>query len=195
MTAPTMTVGELSLEGCLAQPEVIELTSLESFNEHVRSPHRCCSVVVVKFFKDRCRSCLALKPKFEALAAEYRNAAFYEVNVARGRPIFDQEQVWVTPSVLVYCGHVGRINGIGASKQLASSTRRQLEQLMRGDPAKGAALAAVAPEAMEPFLLYADVVDALRARGLVTTLDASLPIEAVFEAACAVYQRVGQAPT
>lgn len=39
------------------------------------------------------------------------------------------------------------------------------------------------------------VVDALRARGLVTTLDASLPIEAVFEAACAVYQRVGQAPT
>jgi len=39
------------------------------------------------------------------------------------------------------------------------------------------------------------VVDALRARGLVTTLDASLPIEAVFEAACAVYQRVGQSPT
>ena len=36
------------------------------------------------------------------------------------------------------------------------------------------------------------VVDALRARGLVTTIDASQPVEAVFEAACAFYDQVGQ---
>lgn len=158
-----MAVDKLRLDECLSEPGVIELTTLESFNEHVRSPNRCCSVVVVKFFKDRCRSCMALKPKFDAMAAEYTDAAFYEVNVARGRPIFDQEQVKVTPSVLVYCGHVGRINGLGASKQLASDTRAQLKVLMQGDWSRACALAAVRPEAMEPFLLYADVVDALRA--------------------------------
>jgi Ca2+-binding EF-hand superfamily protein/thiol-disulfide isomerase/thioredoxin len=163
METPTMTVDQLRLDECLSEPGVIELTSLESFNEHVRSSTRCCSVVVVKFFKDRCRSCLALKPKFDAMAAEYTDAAFYEVNVARGRSIFDQEQVKLTPSVLIYCGHVGRINGLGASKQLALDTRAQLKVLMRGDRSRACALAAVGPEAMDPFLLYADVVDALRA--------------------------------
>ena len=85
------------------------ITSPEDFSEHVYASSAVCCV---KFTAPHCRGCKALKPKFERLFVEYRDRInFFEVEFSSARQIFGQEQVRRTPSVLVYCGDVGRVGG------------------------------------------------------------------------------------
>lgn len=156
---------ELQLEECLVgdrSPGVISLSSLVAFNEDVRSPRRCTNIVVVKFYQDSCRACRALGPKFDALAQDHPSAAFFQVNIKSGRQIFQQEAVSQMPAVLIYCGNVGRINGLGTSKQLASSVRDTLK-MVKDNPTKAERLAALLPTDLDPFIRYADIIDVLRA--------------------------------
>ena len=147
------------------KPRVSELSSLDEFNTRVRN-HPASAIQVVKLYKNNCRACRALKPKFEAMAEEMEGAAdFFEVNVANARPIFEQEGIWLTPSILVYCSGVGRINGLGGGggKQLVAEVKSDLRLLLRDAPEKLDALRAVTPAALEPLLRFAALVDVLRA--------------------------------
>ena len=153
---------ELQLEECLVGDRslgVISLSSLVAFNEDVRSPRRCTNIVVVKFYQDSCRACRALGPKFEALAQDHPSAAFFQVNIKSGRQIFQQEAVSQMPAVLIYCGNVGRINGLGAESSLPRPcVPEDSEQTQQR--AKATTLL---PTDLDPFVRYADIVDVLRA--------------------------------
>ena len=139
---------------------VREITSLHEWQILVE---QCPTPAVVKFFQDGCRSCRALKPKYEAVAADLMpDAAFFEVNLRSGRAIFDSEQIRVAPSLHIYCGEIGRLTGAGFNGgRSLSAMRTTLRQIM--EPAKLSELAAVPPAAILPPMRYVALVDALRA--------------------------------
>lgn len=144
-----------------AEREVRELTTLDEWHNHVlqcKTP-----VAVVKFYQDGCRSCRALKPKYNQLAQqELCGATFFEVNLQRGREIFTQEQIRVAPSIHMYCNGLGRVSGVGFSgARVLSTMSDSLSKVL--EPPRLAALQATETRTLSAPMRYAALIETLRA--------------------------------
>ena len=85
-------------------PAVHEIASMDEFQRHVLE---CPTLAVVKFYRNGCRACRALNPKFEALAQNHaEQALFFAVNLATCHAVFRHEGVQMAPLLHVYCGGV-----------------------------------------------------------------------------------------
>ena len=141
-------------------PLITPITSVDQFAALLAQDET--EVKVVKFVAKNCRGCLALKPKFESLAkAHMGDARFYEVNFEMARLVFGAEQVRRTPTVLYYCGPIGRVEGFafGPTPAEGSMLRRDFDRVR----AARAELAAVRPRALRPAQRYKALVGLLRA--------------------------------
>ena len=141
-------------------PLITPITSVDHFATLLAQDET--EVKVVKFVAKNCRGCLALKPKFESLAkAHMGDARFYEVNFEMARQVFGAEQVRRTPTVLYYCGPIGRVEGFafGPTPAEGSMLRRDFDRVR----AARAELAAVRPHALRPAQRYKALVGLLRA--------------------------------
>ena len=143
-----------------AEVVVREISSLEEWDERVMQCQT--PVAVVKFYQDGCRSCRALKPKYDAIAQEQLcGATFFEVNLKRGRPIFDAEQIRVAPSIHIFCRGIGRVSGSGFSGAKVITTMRAA-LLTVLEPERLAALEAIPSRTLRPPMRYAALVELLR---------------------------------
>ena len=157
-------------EDTSSSPPVVPLKNADQVVRQITTPSewerevlQCPSPAVVKFYQDGCRSCRALKPKYEAVANNMLpQAAFFEVNLQRARPLFTAESIRVAPSVQIYCGDVGRVSGNGLSgARMASGLRAAIKRVI--EPSNLAGALAAQPAALELPLRYAGLIDALRA--------------------------------
>jgi len=135
---------------------VRELTTVMEFEQSLRE---CSTYAVVKFYKRNCRLCRAVAPKFEQLAREFHGRAeFFAVDLSTGSQVFSRERIGVAPSIIAYCGPVGRIAASTTSQSL-SDLRRVLDDLV---PERVAALRTVSPAALRPLMRYVAIVGVLR---------------------------------
>lgn len=74
------------------------------------STHR---LVIVDFWSQECAPCRMLKPKFEALAAQYPQIRSVSVDVEEARDVLREERVRALPTFVMYRGgeRVGELVG------------------------------------------------------------------------------------
>ena len=140
----------------------MELSSITSIDEFAASVHTKPTMKVVKFVADNCRGCIAMKPKFELISRKYADQAeFYEARLADAGEVFGREGVKRTPTVLYYCGEVGRVGGFtfGPTPARGTNLRREFEMVL----SRMDMLQALSPGSLLPALRYTALVGALRA--------------------------------
>ena len=137
------------------------ISDLEEFEHEVNAPAGPL-LSVVRFTAQRCRGCIAMDPKFASLARKHKNEAnFYEVKEDGGRVIFGQERVVRTPTVLYYCGDIGRVSGFpfGETPAEGSFLRDEYKRVA----SRMASLREVRRSALRPAMRYKSLVGMLRA--------------------------------
>lgn len=141
----------------LTMRAVNTLGGLEEFDEQMGSA----DVMAVKFVAERCRGCMALKPKFDALAkSKASKASFFEISYKTARDLFEREGVKRTPTVLYFCGGVGRVGGFAFGPKVDRDlVHTELEQVLR----HADRLRELSPSALRPALRYKALVGMLRA--------------------------------
>ena len=141
---------------------VQSITGVDDFREQVIDSPESSNIKVVKFVADRCRGCIAMRPKFDALAkAHASDVHFFEVDFKQARDVFGRESVGRTPTVLFYASSIGRVGGFafGPTPASGSVLKTGLDQVLE----RTEALAALSPSALKPVLRYKALVSMLRA--------------------------------
>ena len=145
----------------VAQPsmKVGSITSIDEFDEALDAKPK---IKVVKFVADNCRGCIAMRPKFDVISRKYADQAeFYEARLADAGKVFSREAVKRTPTVLYYCGDVGRVGGFtfGPTPARGTNLRREFEMVL----SRVDLLQDLTPASLLPALRYTALVGALRA--------------------------------
>ena len=155
----------MSDDECVTPPAVLPIESADGFALEIGTASD--NVKAVKFVAKNCRGCMAMKPKFDQLAkANADSAHFFEVNFANGRAIFGSERVRRTPTVLYYCGELGRVGGFpfGPTPATGDLLKRELQQVVQARPR----LLALRPEVLGPPMRFKALVGLLRALACAT---------------------------
>lgn len=85
-------------------PVVYPLPDIASFESELASAKDAGSLMVIKYARPNCRSCLALAPKFEAMAKNQPHRRLFEVNerAPPGRKLCASNKIESLPTAAVY---------------------------------------------------------------------------------------------